>query len=667
MSFIKKFKNLFSSEKKELKKTRKKQQKNYDSNKTINNYNYIYNTHILPNNSTNQIDPSLSSSSTSTTTTTTTTTTSSKPQHNTLSPVSLEKHSDAKYNTVNTSPIKSNKITPTQEEQDQNCQSPSFEDQISEYKKLQRDRYKSTRTSVPPPLQLQSHPQTLQQQQPIPLQQAFIPLHQSQQLQPQQKSQPPQPLPQVPKGYSTTTGSKLNQSTSSSLRNSTILPNGNIVSSPNTLKNSSINQSGHNNLSHSQSIYSQSPKNNPYSPLKSSSNLLRRSSHKLRMNKSEYQRLYFSSRDGGLFINDLPLRLKGINWFGCETETFTVHGLWARDYKQYLDFLKEHRFNAIRIPFSLEMIMKDPFPTSITITPQINKEFYGLRALSVLDMIIEAAGERGMLILLDLHSFGPNDRLHDGLWYNNKYNENDVMKMWNILILRYGRVWNVLGVDLKNEPFSATWDTSNEKTDWDKAINRIGSYIQNNGGNQWLIFGQGIPVQSQNNMACCWGESFDCESTSQTSSVSLPLNDKFVYSPHCYGPSVVNHSHFRDRDFPHNLFPHWDLNFGLLPTNTGRAVVVGEWGGKYIDNMDKIWMDAFVDYLIEKKCTDNFFWCLNPNSGDTGGIYLDDWVCVNNEKLNLLNKLVPHPTKIKLDKDIMIFKVSSVVPSQMEA
>ena len=35
-----------------------------------------------------------------------------------------------------------------------------------------------------------------------------------------------------------------------------------------------------------------------------------------------------------------------------------------------------------------------------------------------------------------------------------------------------------------------------------------------------------------------------------------------------------------------------------------------------------------------------FYWSLNPNSGDTGGIYLDDWKQLDQDKLKLLQPLL---------------------------
>lgn len=62
----------------------------------------------------------------------------------------------------------------------------------------------------------------------------------------------------------------------------------------------------------------------------------------------------------------------------------------------------------------------------------------------------------------------------------------------------------------------------------------------------------------------------------------------------------------------------WDDHWAFIPNLTGNAIVIGEWGGIY-SGQDGIWMDAIVDYLKGKDLTDQFFWCLNPDSGDTGG------------------------------------------------
>lgn len=48
--------------------------------------------------------------------------------------------------------------------------------------------------------------------------------------------------------------------------------------------------------------------------------------------------------------------LRGVNWFGMETETHVPHGLWKRDYKQILGQIKSLGYNLIRLPYSLEAL-----------------------------------------------------------------------------------------------------------------------------------------------------------------------------------------------------------------------------------------------------------------------------------------------------------------------
>jgi endoglucanase len=42
--------------------------------------------------------------------------------------------------------------------------------------------------------------------------------------------------------------------------------------------------------------------------------------------------------------------------------------------------------------------------------------------------------------------------------------------------------------------------------------------------------------------------------------------------------------------------------------------------GRYT-GLDKVWQDAFADYLVEMCLSDQFQWDLNPDSSDTGGLF----------------------------------------------
>ena len=50
--------------------------------------------------------------------------------------------------------------------------------------------------------------------------------------------------------------------------------------------------------------------------------------------------------DGSLFVNGVPLSIKGVNWFGSESYGGPPGGLTVHTIDFYLDFLQEHKFNA---------------------------------------------------------------------------------------------------------------------------------------------------------------------------------------------------------------------------------------------------------------------------------------------------------------------------------
>ena len=53
---------------------------------------------------------------------------------------------------------------------------------------------------------------------------------------------------------------------------------------------------------------------------------------------------------------------EGVAWFGMEDDGFTPHGLDVIDTDTVFTFLRENGFNAIRMPFSLEMALHPDEP-----------------------------------------------------------------------------------------------------------------------------------------------------------------------------------------------------------------------------------------------------------------------------------------------------------------
>ena len=124
-----------------------------------------------------------------------------------------------------------------------------------------------------------------------------------------------------------------------------------------------------------------------------------------------------------------------------------------------------------------------------------------------------------------------------------------------------------------------------------------------------------------------------------TRSIALPDGaSKVVYSPHTYGPATHDQPHFHDSNFPHNQPGVWDLQWGYLARDGVAPVLVGEFGGRYL-GADKTLQDELVRYLEERQIG-SFYWSLNPDSADTGGL-ITKWPSMTPEdaKLALLSRL----------------------------
>jgi len=81
-------------------------------------------------------------------------------------------------------------------------------------------------------------------------------------------------------------------------------------------------------------------------------------------------------------------------------------------------------------------------------------------------------------------------------------------------------------------------------------------------------------------------------------------------------------------------------------------IVIREFGTK----TQITWLSALVDYLISLDQRGHYFWCLNPNSGDTGGLLKDDWTSPETAKLEQLDRLQPNPTTITVNGNQVCFE-----------
>lgn len=324
------------------------------------------------------------------------------------------------------------------------------------------------------------------------------------------------------------------------------------------------------------------------------------------------------------------VRLTGLSWFGMETSNYAPHGLWTRSLESMLDQVVALGYNMLRLPFCTQMLDPGVVPTGIDFSK--NPGLQGLSGVTLLDAIVDAAGARGLRVVLDRHR--PDSNAQSELWYTSQYGEERWIEDWEMLAARYQGNPTVIGFDLHNEPRGpATWGDGNMATDWRLAAERAGNAVLAI-NSDLLIIVEG--VESYAGSATWWGGNLRGAANAP---VRLQVKDRVVYSVHEYPPSVYMQPWFSAPDYPANLPAIWHDNWGYLVENDVAPVWVGEFGTKLETPADKAWLAEFAEYIGAHQL--GFaYWCLNPNSGDTGGILKDDWMTVNQDKQAVLAPLL---------------------------
>ena len=112
-----------------------------------------------------------------------------------------------------------------------------------------------------------------------------------------------------------------------------------------------------------------------------------------------------------------------------------------------------------------------------------------------------------------------------------------------------------------------------------------------------------------------------------------------MYSPHDYGPIVSDQTWF-NKDFTEEtlLDDYWYDTWAYLVDKDVAPLLIGEWGGRIPDTVDEKsllstpstslsateknvkWMILLRNYMINHHIS-HTFWCLNDDSGDTGGLW----------------------------------------------
>lgn len=312
-----------------------------------------------------------------------------------------------------------------------------------------------------------------------------------------------------------------------------------------------------------------------------------------------------------------------------------------------------------------------------TITPagkygNINREFCEADGKTLKDsyeifkVIMQKCKKYGVKALIDVHSPASHNSGHNyNLWYyeptaddcdgmatghfsKKEITWDDWKDSITWLAEQYANDDTILAYDLKNEPHGkrgysgttcpanmAKWDDSTDKNNWKysaeecaKSILAVNPHalILVEGIEQSPMIGKGITWNDPDKFQPAKGEErwYGAWWGGNLRGVKdlpvLPDSGQIVYSPHDYGPSVYAQSWF-DKNFDTNtlLDDYWRETWAYINEDDIAPLLIGEWGGHMDAGKNQKWMELLRDYMIAHHIN-HTFWCINPNSGDTGGL-----------------------------------------------
>jgi endoglucanase len=346
------------------------------------------------------------------------------------------------------------------------------------------------------------------------------------------------------------------------------------------------------------------------------------------------------------------VRMTGVNWFGFETSNLMPHGIWSVNWKALLNRVQNMGLTVIRLPYSDDVMANQVVQG---VNTAVNSELVGITTLALMDKIIDYCGQLGIRVILDRHR--PDSGGQSKLWYTATVSEATWIANMKALAARYKGDPTVVGFDLHNEPHAdgtepagtgACWGCGDVSRDWRLAAERGGNAVlQSNPDLLIIVEGVSCPSGATPNIwdnipdADCgwWGGNL---TRAGQFPVRLSNPHKLVYSAHDYGMSVFGQQRwFLDPTFPATLAPFWDQMWGYLVKQNIAPVLLGEFGSTLADPKDTVWMNALLQY-VQGNGISWTYWSLNPNSGDTRGLLLDDWTTIDHARYDVIQPfLVP--------------------------
>ncbi len=353
--------------------------------------------------------------------------------------------------------------------------------------------------------------------------------------------------------------------------------------------------------------------------------------------------------------------LTGVNWFGYNTGTNTFDGLWNSQLKPSVEAIADHGFNLIRVPISAELINSwaaGEYPKA-NYNNAYNTELNNMNSLQIFDYFLKLAEENGLKVMPDIHSAETNASGHVvNLWYTDKVSAEDFYSALEWMADRYKDNDTIIAYDLKNEPHgkpfegdgAAIWNDSTKPNNWKYVAEQAAARILAKNPNV-LILVEGTEIYPMD-----LNTNSDFHSTNEKDYYfnwwggnlrgvrDYPVNlgkyqNKLVYSPHDYGPTVYKQPWFEgDYDYDSLMKDCWKDNWLYIYTDNIAPLLIGEWGG-FMKEPNLKWMTHMRE-LISNYHLNHTFWCYNANSGDTGGLVLDDFKTWDEEKYAFVKEVL---------------------------
>ena len=353
--------------------------------------------------------------------------------------------------------------------------------------------------------------------------------------------------------------------------------------------------------------------------------------------------------------------LTGVNWFGYNTGTNLFDGLWAADLHTSINSIADHGFNLVRIPISAELILqwKAGKAPDANFNQATNDYLVGMDSLEIFDHVIGQFRANGLKVMIDIHSANTDASGHmTNLWYTDKISEEQYIEALSWMAARYKDDDTIIAYDLKNEPHgkpsegdkAAIWNDSKDKNNWKYEAEKAAAAVLKENPNV-LIMVEGTeiyPVDIKKNGDYSSVDDDDYYFTWWGGNLrgvkDYPVDlgkyqDKLVYSPHDYGPTVFAQPWFEgDYDYDSLMKDCWHDNWLYIEEENIAPILVGEWGG-FMREPNLTWM-TYMRELIGNYHLNHTFWCFNANSGDTGGLVKDDFTTWDADKYNFVKEVL---------------------------